>query len=264
MLGSRVATAGVLLGIFLAAFLLASPRVWAVLCALAILPAAWEWGRLAHASRLANAVFAAFLALAVLLLAAVPGLQSWTRLVFAIATAFWVIGAPLWLWRKPAVSRPLLMVLGAIVLVAAFGALAQFRETGSWLLIAIMAVVWVSDTAAFFCGRRFGRHKLAPSISPAKTWEGVWGALISVAVYAGILIAFFPAVLPATYRGAAFVAAALVLAILGIVGDLFESQMKRYAGVKDSGSVLPGHGGILDRIDALMPVLAAAALLFGQ
>lgn len=156
------------------------------------------------------------------------------------------------------------MVLGAIVLVAAFGALAQFRETGSWLLIAIMAVVWVSDTAAFFCGRRFGRHKLAPSISPAKTWEGVWGALISVAVYAGILIAFFPAVLPATYRGAAFVAAALVLAILGIVGDLFESQMKRYAGVKDSGSVLPGHGGILDRIDALMPVLAAAALLFGQ
>lgn len=264
MLGSRVATAGVLLGMFLLAFLLASPRVWALLCALGLLPAAWEWGRLARVSRPANAVFAAVLASVVLLLATVPALQSWTRPVSALATAFWVIGAPAWLWRKPAVSRPWLVMLGAILLVAAFSALAQLREAGSWLLIGVLAVVWISDTAAFFCGRRFGRHKLAPSISPAKTWEGVWGALISVTVYAIILIAFFPALLPADYRGAVFVPAALVLAILGITGDLFESQMKRHAGVKDSGSLLPGHGGVLDRIDALMPVLAAAALLFGQ
>jgi phosphatidate cytidylyltransferase len=267
MLGLRVATAAVLLGGFLAAFFFASPPAWVLLCALALVPAAWEWGRLARASTPVNALFTAVLFAALVSLSAVPALHSWNRPMFALASVFWVIGAPMWLWRRPAVAMPWLILLGALLLVATFAALAQLRNAGSGLLLWIMAVVWISDTAAFFSGRRYGRHKLAPAISPAKTWEGAGGALIAVGLYALVLAVRVPSALPPAYAwagGSGFVAVALVLAILGIIGDLFESQMKRNAGVKDSGHVLPGHGGVLDRIDALMPVLPAAAWLFGQ
>ena len=128
-----------------------------------------------------------------------------------------------------------------------------------------MATVWIADTAAYFAGRAFGRRKLAPAISPGKTWEGVYGALAAVAAYA---LALWPAARRAGGFDdsgiaplAGWIAAALVLAALSVVGDLFESLLKRQAGVKDSGSILPGHGGILDRIDALLAAMPAAALL---
>ena len=119
-----------------------------------------------------------------------------------------------------------------------------------------MAAIWISDTAAYFTGRAFGKHKLAPGISPGKTWEGVAGALVAVFIYALLWNAF------AGEKARILLLAPLLLAlaVLGIVGDLFESLMKRHAGVKDSGNVLPGHGGILDRIDALTSTLPAAAL----
>jgi phosphatidate cytidylyltransferase len=132
-----------------------------------------------------------------------------------------------------------------------------------------MAIVWLADTAAYFAGRAFGRRKLAPAISPGKTWEGVYGALAAVAVYALALVPFAQAAgyqgAPAPAAIAAWVVLAVALAALSVCGDLLESLLKRHAGVKDSGRLLPGHGGVLDRIDALlaaMPPAALAALAF--
>jgi phosphatidate cytidylyltransferase len=118
-----------------------------------------------------------------------------------------------------------------------------------------MGAIWLSDTAAYFSGRTWGKNKLAPSISPGKTWEGVAGALVAVLVYA-LIWSYGEDAIPATL----LIPLLLLLAALGIVGDLFESLMKRHAGLKDSGTILPGHGGILDRIDALTSTLPIAAL----
>jgi phosphatidate cytidylyltransferase len=140
----------------------------------------------------------------------------------------------------------------------------ELQAYSPWLVLAAMAIVWIADTAAYFSGRAFGKHKLAPQVSPGKTWEGVFGAWVAVAVYAAILVRFAPdagfrlAVTPLTV--AAWIAFALVLAAVSVVGDLFESLLKRHANVKDSGSLLPGHGGILDRVDDLLAAMPLAAL----
>jgi phosphatidate cytidylyltransferase len=132
-----------------------------------------------------------------------------------------------------------------------------------------MAIVWIADTAAYFTGRAIGRRKLAPLVSPGKSWEGVYGAWVAVAIYAALLVPFadeagfrFPVTAIAI---AAWIAFVVALAAVSVVGDLFESLLKRHAGVKDSGNVLPGHGGVLDRTDALlaaMPIAAVAAQVF--
>ena len=129
------------------------------------------------------------------------------------------------------------------------------------LLLGFIAAIWISDTAAYFTGRKFGKNKLAPSISPGKTWEGVAGALVAVCIYALI----WSYLVVDKNQVILYVPLLLALVILGILGDLFESLMKRQAGVKNSGNILPGHGGILDRIDALtstLPVAIFVVLLF--
>jgi len=127
-----------------------------------------------------------------------------------------------------------------------------------------MALVWIADSAAYFTGRAFGRRKLAPQISPGKSWEGVYGGLVAVGVYAAwlLVVARDHGLAGASTPGAAvaWIATALVLTLLSVGGDLFESLLKRHAGVKDSGRTLPGHGGVLDRIDALLAAMPAAAL----
>ena len=155
--------------------------------------------------------------------------------------------------------------IGWLILVGAWAALVQLQAASPATVLAAMATVWIADTAAYFTGRAFGRHKLAPAISPGKTWEGVYGALAAVAVYA---LALWPVAGRAGAQidaGAGalvgWIAAALALAALSVIGDLFESLLKRQAGVKDSGNILPGHGGVLDRIDALLAAMPAAALL---
>jgi phosphatidate cytidylyltransferase len=124
-------------------------------------------------------------------------------------------------------------------------------------VLLVLVLVWIADSAAYFVGRAWGRRKLAPTVSPGKTWEGVAGGLVGAVLYA-IIIALF------TDRGAwlALVATAILLGMVSIVGDLFESAAKRQAGVKDSGSLLPGHGGILDRIDSATAALPLAALIW--
>jgi phosphatidate cytidylyltransferase len=131
----------------------------------------------------------------------------------------------------------------------------------AWLLLAAMALVWIADIAAYFCGRAFGRNKLAPSISPGKTREGAFGALLAVLVYGFVLaLKQWPDASAERLAGVAVVL--LLLTVLSIVGDLFESLLKRQAGIKDSSNLLPGHGGVLDRIDSLTSTLPLVALYF--
>jgi phosphatidate cytidylyltransferase len=175
------------------------------------------------------------------------------------AAIFWLALAPLCLargWRLDGAAR---FVSGWLVVVPAWAAMLALRDRGPWWLLAALALSWVADIAAYFAGRAFGRHKLAPTVSPGKTWEGVVGAVIGVLVYAEIAVKVTGIDRPA---GSAFIAVILLAVALSIVGDLFESLAKRQAGVKDSGRLLPGHGGILDRIDSqtsALPLLALAA-----
>ena len=153
---------------------------------------------------------------------------------------------------------------GWAVLLPTWLALVELRAIGPGLLLGLMAVVWIADSTAYFAGRKFGRHKLAPAISPGKTWEGVAGAFFGVTLY-GLAWGVGNSSAAPFSSGLMWGMLLLwLLTIFSILGDLFESWMKRGAGLKDSGRLLPGHGGVLDRIDALtaaMPVAAIALLL---
>jgi phosphatidate cytidylyltransferase len=131
----------------------------------------------------------------------------------------------------------------------------------TWLMLAAMALVWVADITAYFAGRAYGRHKLAPTISPGKTWEGVAGAVVGVLVYGGIVFSFTPLAGRLPLSIPVIVLMLVLLTAVSVMGDLFESLLKRQAGIKDSSNLLPGHGGVLDRIDALTSTLPLAALI---
>jgi len=182
--------------------------------------------------------------------------------VYILSAAFWILAMPLYLKQIFTIKRPLiLMLIGWIVLLPTCLALYQLRAISPVLLLGFMATIWISDSAAYFTGRSFGKHKLAPQISPNKTWEGVAGALIAVLIY-GLIWDFW---FMEQSSAAQLIPLLLFMAILGIIGDLYESLMKRQVGVKDSGNILPGHGGILDRIDALtssLPFAILALLIF--
>ena len=235
----------------LVAALIVLPRAGIlVLMALVAGAAAFEWARLCavHAPLYAAAVVLA------LLLAFWAGVSQG---MFLLAAAFWLLAAPAWLWvRVGPEHRAALAAAGFVVLVPAALAMVLL-EPGEALLV--LAVAWIADTGAYFAGTRWGRRKLAPAISPGKTWEGAAGGLIGAAAYAMIL-SFILAGAQAT-RMATFVGAAALLVTVSIVGDLFESAAKRQAGVKDSGALLPGHGGVLDRIDSATAILPVAALV---
>ena len=247
-----------------------------VVVLLIVLGAAAEWARLIDIGRTGRMLFVA----AVLITGAVSlwigahgGFPGVVVVACGAATLFWVgIGVPSVLNDWQPASPVVRAVSGWLVLEGAFVAIVALHARSAWLALAAMAIVWIADTAAYFAGRRFGRRKLAPAISPGKTWEGAYGALLAVVVYALLLLPLAQRTGFAHASGVAFVASSLVFAVavaaLSIAGDLFESLLKRRAGVKDSGAILPGHGGILDRIDALLaampPVALAAAVLFGM
>ena len=263
MLWIRVATAAVLLPLFIGGLFFLSPRDWAVALLPLVLAGAWEWGVLAGFGRARNAGFCAGVVLSALGILFIPqhgpGVAAVEWAAYGISVVFWCVCVPPWLsvpWR---VRNPWLLALtGWILLVPTWLALVNLQMI-PWLLLAVLGIVWVADIAAYFAGSIWGRHKLAPSISPGKTWEGVAGAAAAVAVYYGLVWNFG---LRDMISVPGFAAAALVAILLplGIVGDLFESWIKRQAGVKDSGWLLPGHGGVLDRIDALTSTLPLAAL----
>jgi phosphatidate cytidylyltransferase len=275
MLGQRIVTAVVLVLLLLGTLAAASPWPFALLTLVLIAAAGWEWGRLNQA----GAALAWAMGAAVGLAGAAALLAGWKQ---DAPEALWWVVAVLWLvagglalktgpalWpRLPKAAR---WVVGLVTLWAAWLALAHARAVGINFLLSVLALVWMADVAAYFGGRALGRRKLAPSISPGKSWEGVWSGMVGVLALAALWIAIderFAVDAPSLYTrlwqhlgGVGMVLALLVLSGLSVVGDLVESMVKRAAGAKDSSRLLPGHGGVLDRVDALLPVLPAAMAL---
>ena len=270
MLGQRIVTAVVLLALLVPA--LFAPVSWPfnLLTLLLIGAAAWEWGRLNQVTMAVAVLLGVLLAAACAAALAAgwvgqPPVQAWW-----LAAAVWVLGGAIALRSGPSMwpqlPRAARLVLGLAALWAAWLAMSHARALGINFILSVFCLVWVADIAAYFGGRRFGKRKLAPSISPGKSWEGVYGAWIAVAAYAAWLVRYASDagfrfdVTPATI--AVWIVFAVALASISVIGDLFESLLKRHAGVKDSGALLPGHGGVLDRTDALlaaMPIAAVAA-----
>lgn len=207
-----------------------------------------EWARLCRLQGAPAAGYAAAMALGFVVL---YNTQPAT-MTFVLAALFWLGLAPWWLWRGVR-SRGLATAGGVVILPAALA----FAVLGPLEVLLVLVLVWVADIGAYFVGRAWGRRKLAPGISPGKTWEGALGGTAAALVYAIILGIFIDGIhwLP-------YLLAAALIAILSIVGDLFESAAKRQAAVKDSGALLPGHGGLLDRIDSATAALPVAALLW--
>ena len=276
MLQQRIITAVVLLVVFSATLWASVPLPFLLLTVALIGAAGWEWMRLnSLRSDKGAMVFSALMVLSCGLL--IPFIQPDRSLtaVWWLAAAAWVVGGGMALragvagWaRLPEAGR---WVLGWLLLCLAWLALAQARVVGVNFLLSILCLVWVADIAAYFGGRAFGRRKLAPAISPGKSWEGVYSGALGVMVLALVwLIADqqWPTDSKSLYsviyqsRGAVVLVCSVVaLTALSVMGDLFESLIKRAAGAKDSSQLLPGHGGVLDRIDALLPVLPVAMSL---
>ncbi|WP_237173107.1 phosphatidate cytidylyltransferase [Paracandidimonas lactea] len=281
MLRQRVITAVILLIILLAALLASSPLPLVLLLALIAACALWEWLRLT--SPIPGPVLPAAVALAIGLGLAVVALQwlsvpaaPWTWSFFLMINQ-WLLPAVALAWlaggsamvvrartdqRRHPLSLSLFAVLAAL---SAWAALVQlFRVYGAWYLVSLLATIWIADIAAYFVGKAWGRNKLAPRVSPGKTIEGALGGIVGATAWV-IATSFWPGSFGAVLAGRwplwAVVLIAIFLAALSIVGDLFESLLKRRAGVKDSSNLLPGHGGVYDRIDALLPV-APFAFLF--
>ncbi|MDE2309591.1 MAG: phosphatidate cytidylyltransferase [Betaproteobacteria bacterium] len=262
MLKQRVITAIILLALFLAALFFLPAPGWVVLVIVMVMQGISEWTRLAKLSaKAANGYW--WLTLAVMIgIVLLDMNHALPRLpVYAVSVLLWLVVVPAWLTLGWQVRQPVLMALTGWALLIPTGlAMMDLRAANPWWLLGVMGLVWVADIAAYFTGRKFGRTRLAPRISPGKTWEGVIGALLGVAAYVPLVIWL------GGFPGAAYQAlpvltlAAWVWAGLAILGDLFESAIKRQAGVKDSGALLPGHGGLLDRIDALTSTLPLAAL----
>ena len=258
MLMQRVITAIIALAVFGSALFFLPQAGWAVLMLVVLALGASEWTALA---RIGGAARIAYIALIVLSAAALYFLPQFDVYVYALSVAFWLLVAPFWLAQRWTMRNGLVLgAAGWIAMVPMWLALVRLQPT-PWALLLVMSVVWIADTAAYAAGKSFGKNKLAPLISPGKTWEGALGAAIAVAVY---FVAVQMLVEPANryFPMGLGLGLFLLIFVLSVEGDLFESWLKRQAGVKDSGQLLPGHGGILDRVDGLTATMPLAALAF--
>lgn len=278
MLKQRIITALVLLAILLPALFAQTPAAFVALSLLLIAAAAWEWARLVGwgaQAALASGALCAFLCALLWWMGAVerPIPLLWLAAALAgVPGGAWLIqrGVPGW----PKLPRGLRWTGGIVVLCTAWLAMAQARTMGINFLLSIFVLVWAADVFAYFVGRglggKFSKVKLAPSISPGKSWEGVWGGMLGVLLVALVWIWVdrnYSVDSPSLYTRLSergwwlLVGGCLFLSAMSVVGDLVESLVKRSAGVKDSSGLLPGHGGVLDRVDALLPVLPLAMML---
>lgn len=272
MLGQRIVTAVVLLALLVPALLAQSVWPFAVLTLTLLAAAGWEWGRLNGARQ----ALSLSLALCLLVICAMWGpaaVQSSVPAVVWVCWAIvWVLGGG-WALRQgvagwQGLDRRLRWALGVLLLWGAWAALVTARAQGLAFVLSVLCLVWVADVAAYFGGRAFGHRKLAPAISPGKSWEGVWSGMVGVAFLAWAWVSFGadwgPSVFSLLLERYGFVGGGALLMMLcgmSVVGDLFESLVKRAAHMKDSSQLLPGHGGVLDRIDALLPVFPLALAL---
>jgi phosphatidate cytidylyltransferase len=259
VLKKRILTAAVLIALALAVVLLLPPVATVIALTLVVLAGAWEWSAFLRAPQglvraLYVAIVAGLLPLAWRLTAGPEGLA----IVISVAVAWWII-ALLWVIFAPRrASRWAAALAGWLALVPCWVALLRLRldlaRGAQWMLF-VLILVWVADVGAFFVGRRFGKMRLAPDVSPGKTWEGVLGGAVVSALVAVIGSRWFG--IPPLF----FVPLCLAAVAFSVVGDLTESLLKRFAGVKDSGTLFPGHGGVMDRIDSVTS--AAPVLFFG-
>lgn len=260
MLKQRIMTALILLPIMLGMLFWSSAALWAAFCALMALLALWEYSRLCGMAVQERTPYLCGTAL-FLLLAAAGGWQLPAAAWLAV-WVFWLLLMPLWLkhkWKLNGGWRA--YAVGWMLMLPFWFALQQLRPDGgaALALLAVMGLVWVADVGAYFCGKAFGRHKIAPAISPGKSWEGAVGGALCVLVYITLVRQAGWLGFESSWFATALLA--LLLTAVSIGGDLLESWFKRSAGVKDSSQLLPGHGGVFDRIDSLIAVLSVYAAM---
>ena len=280
MLKQRVITAIIMLAILLPALFYSTPTPFCAIALVLIAAAGWEWGRLNACSQVVSLLFG-------LLLAALCGLAWYAGLLGKPMPMLWILAGSAWVLAGSAllrigvagwsdIARPLRLVGGMAALWLAWLAVAQARVMGINFLLSVLLLVWVADIFAYAAGRtlggRFTKNKLAPAISPGKSWEGVWGGVAGVVLLAMVwawlersgasaLSGSLYARLWAQHGVLVMLLGVMFLAAMSVVGDLVESLVKRSAGAKDSSGLLPGHGGVLDRVDALLPAVPLAMML---
>lgn len=262
MLKQRIITALILLPIALCGFFLLEGGSFAVFIGFVVTLGAWEWARLAgFAGQVARVVYAAVIAVLLLVMYVLPDVAPW---VLGAAVLWWILATFLVLtfprtaahWSSAACK----LVIGLLILLPAWQGLVLIKqwELGNWLILSVMVLVWGADIGAYFSGKAFGKRKLAPKVSPGKSWEGMFGGLIASLVITAIVGLF------RGWSASQFflcLLGAAVVVVISVVGDLTESMFKRQSGVKDSSNLLPGHGGVLDRIDSLTAAIPVFAVL---
>ncbi|WP_037587704.1 phosphatidate cytidylyltransferase [Stenoxybacter acetivorans] len=263
MLKQRILTALVLLLLMLGMFFYTDGLVWAVFCGLIALLTLWEYARLCGMSARHNAIYLAVSTVVLLMLwfsrllpdALFFGIVSTCGVIILI---FWLLVVPLWLkckWRLQA--NVWAWLVGWLLVLPFWSALVLLHSERKELLLGAMVLVWLTDIGAYFVGRAFGKHKLAPVISPKKSWEGAVGGVVCALLFSWWVHAQYLSDLPLIL----ILLTALLLAVVSILGDLLESWLKRAADVKDSSHLLPGHGGVFDRVDSLLAVLGVLLAL---
>ncbi len=269
MLRTRLLTVAVVFPAFLLVLFYSPVSYWSAIILLLMAVAAHEWARLFDFSQpVAIAYALATPVVAWLLCRGGMTLQpsaAVTQILCVVAGVFWIAVAPLLLRKRVRIEGLVApLILGWLALIPLWAALVKLKEFGPLYVFFAMGIIWLADTAAYFSGRAFGKRKLAPDISPGKTVEGALGALVVAVLYAVIFVSLGQYFGTMSFSGLPLLIAGFaVIVVLSIVGDLFESWLKRQQGKKDSGNLFPGHGGILDRIDSListMPVVALALM----
>ncbi|MES2129283.1 MAG: phosphatidate cytidylyltransferase [Pseudomonadota bacterium] len=273
MLKTRVITAVVLLAVLLPILYFANYMAFSVVAMAFLGAAAWEAARLFQPPAYIALLRGFIVPMLFLVFFVAPAVPPKLGMLFALCCAFWAAGfVPALKTGAPPLAsfgNQLLSWTYLVSILGCFAAIAVLFRHSPLYLLSVMVLVWIADIGAYFSGKAFGKRKLAPSISPGKSWEGAIGGGLAVLLLSALAVAFggpalmdtFGARLQAKWGWGAMFAILLVITAASVVGDLFESMLKRRAGVKDSSNLLPGHGGVLDRIDALIPVLPLAALI---
>jgi len=255
----RVTTAIVLVVILLAVLLWLPPVATVVAMTLIVMAGAWEWSAFLCAPGMAyRLLYVAIIGALLPVVWHVTDSPHGRDIVLLVAVLWWLVALAWVMFAPRKVATWSAAIAGVLALVPAWVALIRLRldlaRGAEWVLFALI-LVWVADIGAFFVGRRFGRTRLAPEVSPGKTWEGVLGGILASALFAILGSGWFD--IPVTR----FLPLCLAVVAFSIVGDLTESLLKRFAGMKDSGTLFPGHGGVMDRIDSVTG--AAPVLYFG-
>lgn len=267
MLKQRIITALILAPIAIAGVFLLPPFEFSLFVGFVLAIAAWEWANLAGLTGMDRYFYSAAI---ILLLVG----STWVPSIVLLALGgLWWCAALVLVLRYPAMQQLwspqwMRVLLGGLMLVPAFAGLRELKmmSDSTLLILLLFLLIWGADIGAYFAGRAFGRRKLAPAVSPGKSWAGFYGGLVAAMAIAALVVVTMGGVELASGRGAVFLLGCAVVVMISVVGDLAESMFKRHRGIKDSSNLLPGHGGVLDRIDSLLsagPAFCLFIMVFG-